>query len=86
MVKRETYINYLRRANDYYSDSKIVYVPHPREDQTMVSMVRTEVGFEIRSLDVPIEYYLARVRPKCLISFFCSALENAVHVWVAPLT
>jgi len=78
----DTYLEYLGKVKEYFSGRKLVYVPHPRESERYVSIVEKTLGFEIRRFGAPIEYEVAYRgrRPRCIASFFSSALENCAVI------
>lgn len=80
-MKPEKYVDYLRRVKKYVAPRRLLYVPHPRESNESIESVQTQLGVEVRVLDVPAEYYFAAVtRPACVVSFFTSALENCTRI------
>lgn len=76
-MSKDTYFEYLARIKQYYTEEELIYIKHPRESKSILDEIRTRLGFEIVSYDLPIESQLVRgVVPKEMASFFCSAIEN----------
>jgi hypothetical protein len=77
-ISKENYRLYLLKAKEYFNSEKFIYVPHPRESFQGIEYLEKTVGIEKRIISSPIEYEIALSgkRPKCLSSFFCSALRN----------
>lgn len=73
-----TFVRHVRRIADYFVGKQVVYVPHPRESEAYVEIVRAECGFSIQRFCVPIEQALAlgETVPRSVASFFSSALIN----------
>lgn len=77
-VQVEAFVRHVRRVADYFVGKQVVYVPHPRESEAYVEIVRAECGFSIQRFGVPIEQALAlgEAVPRSVASFFSSALIN----------
>lgn len=82
-----TYLDYLRRVRCHFGTRPLVYVPHPREPESLVNEIGRDLGFVIRKFDVPIEWQLMKdaSRPSVLASFFCSALISCRLIYGADL-
>jgi hypothetical protein len=78
LLSLEVYLDYLSRIRTYFADNSVLYIPHPRESEKYVQAIRKKLNFETKRFDVPIEYALttAGTKPKCIASFFSSALPN----------
>jgi hypothetical protein len=78
LLSFDVYLEYLSRIKTYFGESDLVYVPHPRESEKYVQIIRESLRFKIERFNVPIEYALLAGgrRPRCLASFFSSALQN----------
>jgi len=76
----DTFVRHMRRVADHFSGRQLVYVPHPRESERYIELVRAEFGFPIQRFLVPIEYAIALGGdvPCSVASFFSSALVNLV--------
>ena len=77
-VRGETFVRHMRRVAGHFSGRQLVYVPHPRESEHYVEIVRAEFGFSVRRFCVPIEHAIALGGevPCSVASFFSSALVN----------
>lgn len=77
-VHLETFQSYMRRVAAYFGGKRVVYVPHPRESECYVNLVKGEFGFSVRQYDVPIELAITLEEevPCAVASFFSSALVN----------
>ncbi|KAB0668520.1 hypothetical protein F6V30_15570 [Oryzomonas sagensis] len=77
-IKKELYLEYLKKIKSYFAGEKMFYIPHPRESIEMIDKIKGCLGFEVKCFDGPIEYEITVKgnMPKILASFFCSALQN----------
>jgi hypothetical protein len=77
-VRSETFVCHMRRVAGHFSGRQLVYVPHPRESEHYVEIVRAEFGFSVQRFCVPIEHAIALGGevPRSVASFFSSALIN----------
>jgi hypothetical protein len=79
-VRVETFVRHMRRVVAHFSGRQLVYVPHPRESDKYLEIVRAEFGLLIQRFEVPIEHAitLGGDVPRSVASFFSSALVNLV--------
>jgi alpha-2,8-polysialyltransferase (POLYST) len=78
MLSQDSYFDHLRRVQKFYSGKKIIYVAHRRESKDKLDKIKTELDFEVKLFDYPIEYQLAFVgpRPEIVASFVSTALDS----------
>lgn len=81
-VSMETFASAFRHVRGYFSGQKLVYVAHPRESETQLKAIE-DAGVEVQRFSVPFEFAIAfgGERPKCIASFFSSALENCATIF-----
>lgn len=72
------YFNLLKEIRFLIPYSTIEYVPHRRENKVNTARYRDELGFEINSMNVPIEYYFCSMEllPEYTCGFNSAALWN----------
>ena len=77
------YMEYLDKVDKYFKTEELVYVPHPRETEKYIDIIKSRFNFQVKRFDAPIEYEIATrgTMPKCVSSFFCSALENCATMF-----
>ncbi|MFZ1987206.1 MAG: polysialyltransferase family glycosyltransferase [Desulfatitalea sp.] len=82
-VTESGYFECLTKVENYFKNNNLIYVPHPRETDKYVASIRSRFNFQVKRFDVPIEYEIAvhGTKPKCVASFFCSALENCAAIF-----
>ena len=82
-VTKGTYFAYLRQVKDFYGDQPLVYLPHSREQEEDVRELEQALGFEVRRYGLPIEIVLsaAAERPREIVSFITSAIQNCVTMF-----
>lgn len=76
IVNRETYLNYIKFIQDYYSDSSILYIPHRAETNLEDIEKLQDDTFTVYHTKLPIEleFINAKKYPMKICSFFSSAL------------
>ena len=81
-VDAEFYLDALITVKKYFKHDDIVYIPHPRESQEMISRIRKLSGYNVKRLDAPIEFEVSigGRAPKVLAGFFTSALQNSLLI------
>jgi hypothetical protein len=82
-VSLDRYVDLMAKIKASIGAQKMIYVPHPREDRTILSASLAKLGIECREISKPFELYLldADTVPGTLASFFCSALESCRALW-----
>ena len=88
ILSEEEYLWHLERVARYFSNRKVTYVAHRRENWERVKRIGRALGWDVRLFDYPIEFQLAVVgpRPRILAAFFSSALENCRAIFGDMLT
>ena len=81
-ISRENFSAGIGRIKEFFSGQRLIYIPHPRESEAQMDVVRS-LDLKIRRLTVPFEYAVAfnRERPRCISSFFSSVLENSATIF-----
>lgn len=69
---------YLKKVRSYFSDKKIVYVAHHRENKNNLDYLRDKLKYDVIQFEFPFEYQISIIgpRPSVVASFFSSALDN----------
>lgn len=82
-LSEEEYFCQLERVGDCLQGERVVYVAHRREASDKLVKIGRRFGWETCLFDYPIEYQLVKVgpRPKQLVTFFSSALENCQKIF-----
>jgi len=82
-LTRQAYLSSLEKVKAQCENRPIVYLPHPRETESLLSEIRTRIKWPIKRLDVPVEWHLSRGGswPSRIASFFCSALPNCAAIF-----
>lgn len=81
-ITRETFTTCMSRIQAHYSGRRLLYIPHPRESEAQLGIVRS-LGIGIQRFSAPFEYAVAfsGERPDCVASFFSSAVENSAAIF-----
>lgn len=81
-ISEQAYLDQLSRVKADFEGAHFVYVAHRRESQKKLYKIGSTLGMEVSLFDYPIEYQVAVVgpRPKCVVSFFTSALDSLHHI------
>ncbi len=81
-MRVDTFVRHMRRVASHFSGRQLVYVPHPRESEHYVEIIREELCFSVQRFCVPIEHAIALGGevPCSVASFFSSALINLVSI------
>lgn len=81
-VSMETFKSVFQYVREYFSGQTLIYVAHPRESERQLKVV-TDAGVDVQRFLVPFEFAIAfgGERPKCIASFFSSALENCATIF-----
>lgn len=79
----EIFIDYMMKVKAYFEGKQLFYVPHPRESSKYIEITQNHVGVKIKRFNTPIEYEVAfgGIRPRCIASFFTSAIENCSAIF-----
>ena len=78
ILSEKEYLWHLQKVASYFSNRRVIYVAHRRENWKRVERIGQVLGWGVRLYDFPIEFQLAVVgpHPRILAAFFSSALEN----------
>jgi hypothetical protein len=78
VVSLSTYLEYIERICNKYSDANIVYIPHRREQKLKIKKISEKLGIQTQEMDKTIEMF--ELHNECLpgniTSFFSTALFN----------
>lgn len=86
-ISSRTFSVLLGEIREYFAGRSLVYVPHPREEESDFSAEAVAQGYRIQRFEAPIEVALcssARL-PATICSFFCSALETCACLFQPDL-
>lgn len=77
-LEEQSYLHQLKMVKNYYPDNTIIYVAHRRENKNKLEQIENELKIKVCLFDYPVEYQIAIIgpKPRQIISFFTSALEN----------
>lgn len=77
------FFEYIKDIKNYFADLNLFYVPHPREAEENIQIIKNNVGIRIKKFVAPIEHEIVSsdTYPKCIGSFFSSALENFAKIF-----
>jgi hypothetical protein len=79
----ETFLELMEKIKTYFNGKQLYYVPHPRESEQYIAMIRDQIGIKIKKFDVVIEFEVTfgGRKPSCIASFFSSAIENCSAIF-----
>lgn len=87
VISESYYFESIKKIKSFYSEYKIIYIPHRRESQDKIEMIKSLFGLEIKWLDRPVELFLLDQPsiPARMGSMFSSALDNCFHIFGSEL-
>lgn len=82
-MTKSMYLKYMQYIYDYFNKKEFYYIKHPRESRKYADIVVKDLNISEKIIDVPVEYEMTvrGNKPRCISSFFCSALENCCHIF-----
>lgn len=77
------FFEYVKKIKKYFAGLNLFYVPHPREAEEHIQIIQNNIGIRIKKFIAPIEHEIVASDnyPKCIGSFFSSALENFAKIF-----
>jgi Fe-S-cluster formation regulator IscX/YfhJ len=81
-ITSETFRASISRIRDFFDGKVLIYIPHPRESEAQLEVIRT-LGLVIKRFSAPFEHAVtfSGRRPHCIAAFFSSALENSAAIF-----
>jgi hypothetical protein len=81
-ITLKTFSSSMEYVRSCFSGQRLVYIPHPRESEIQLGVVR-QLGIEIQRFSTPFEYAISfhEERPQCIASFFSSVVENSAAIF-----
>lgn len=80
IVSREFYLKNLREIKEKFSDKKVFYVPHPRENEDNIAKVAEIFEIKVFKGIFEEEYLNSAIFPKTVVSFYSSVLGNLCYL------
>ncbi|MDZ7692683.1 MAG: polysialyltransferase family glycosyltransferase [Balneolaceae bacterium] len=76
-IERKDYLSLLRKVIECFEGKTVYYLPHRREEPEGFQEIE-DLGFQIKTIDEPIETYLVKQNklPEIIASFLSTALDN----------